>query len=218
MLVTLYSDDEILVIDKPSGLPSQPGEGVRVSVVEAVERDFGFRPFLVHRLDKETAGCLVVARDAKAAAKWTRLVESRELNKTYRAIVAGAPEGSSGQFTDAVLTRGGEKSAETSWHLIGSFGVTPRFSYLELELGTGRMHQIRLHLASHGLPILGDDKHGDFRLNKALRKEAGLKRLCLVSWSLELPGGAKVFASLPEHFTDFFARFPDATPEWLEPR
>jgi 23S rRNA pseudouridine955/2504/2580 synthase len=119
-----------------------------------------------------------------------------------------------------VSTRGGEKSAETSWRLVGSFGepAAPHFSYLELELGTGRTHQIRLHLAQHGLPILGDDKHGDFRLNKVLRKEAGLKRLCLVSWSLELPGETKVFASLPEHFADFFARFPDASPDWLKPR
>lgn len=218
MLSVLYQDDEILVIDKPSGLPSQPGEGVRISVVEAVERDFGFRPYLVHRLDKETSGCLVVARSSAAAAKWTRLIESRELGKTYRAIVSGAPSGEAGVFSDAVPTRGGEKSAQTSWRLIGSFGATPRLSYLELELGTGRMHQIRLHLAAHGLPILGDDKHGDFRLNKLLRKDAGVKRLCLVSWSLVLPGGTKVFASLPEHFAAFFRQFPDASPAWLEAR
>jgi 23S rRNA pseudouridine955/2504/2580 synthase len=216
MLSALYEDREILVIDKPSGLPSQPGEGVRISVVEAVERDFGFRPFLVHRLDKETAGCLVVARDAKAAAKWTRLVESRELRKTYRAIVAGAPREKAGRFDDPIPGKGGAKSASTAWKLLGSFGaaegaaVPQRFSYLELELGTGRMHQIRIHLAAHGMPVLGDDRHGDFALNKALRKEAGLKRLCLVAWSLELPGGRSVRAELPEHFADFFARFPDA--------
>jgi 23S rRNA pseudouridine955/2504/2580 synthase len=227
MIISLYEDREILVIDKPSGLPSQPGEGVRVSVVEAVERDFGFRPFLVHRLDKETAGCLVVARDAKAAAKWTRMVESRELRKTYRALVAGLPQGKAGRFDDPVPGRGGAKSASTAWRLLGSFGGNsgparesaapesdeasiPRFSYLELELGTGRMHQIRIHLAAHGLPILGDDRHGDFALNKALRKGSGLKRLCLVAWSLELPGGRLVLAALPEHFADFFARFPDA--------
>ena len=219
MLSALYEDREILVIDKPSGLPSQPGEGVRVSVVEAVERDFGFRPFLVHRLDKETAGCLVVARDAKAAAKWARLVESRELGKTYRAIIAGTPRGNSGSFDDPVPSRSGAKAASTAWRLLGSFGAAspasvpsdvPRFSLIELELGTGRTHQIRIHLAAHGLPILGDDRHGDFALNKALRKEAGLKRLCLVAWSLELPGGRLVRAALPEHFADFLARFPDA--------
>jgi 23S rRNA pseudouridine955/2504/2580 synthase len=216
MIAALYSDDEILVLDKPAGLASQPGEGVRVSVVEAVERDYGFRPFLVHRLDKETAGCLVVARSAAAAAKWSRLVETRELRKTYRAVVAGAPTGESGVFSESVPTRGGEKSAQTAWKLLGSFGAaigepaTARFSYLELELGTGRTHQIRVHLATHGLPILGDDRHGDFALNKRLRKEAGLRRLLLVAWSLDLPGGRCLRASVPEHFSFFLSLFPDA--------
>jgi 23S rRNA pseudouridine955/2504/2580 synthase len=208
MIAALYEDEEILVLDKPAGLPSQPGEGVRVSVVEAVERDFGFRPFLVHRLDKETAGCLIVARSAAAASKWSRLVESRELRKTYRAIVSGAPGAPSGRFDDPVPGRGGEKAASTAWRLLGSFGAS-RFSYLELELGTGRTHQIRIHLAAHGLPILGDDRHGDFGLNKRLRREAALRRLLLVAWSLDLPGG-RLRASLPEHFSAFLSRFPDA--------
>jgi 23S rRNA pseudouridine955/2504/2580 synthase len=208
MIAAIYEDDEILVLDKPAGLPSQPGEGVRVSVVEAVERDFGFRPFLVHRLDKETAGCLVVARSAPAAAKWSRLIESRELRKTYRAVVSGKPGSRSGAFTDPVPTRDGDKSASTEWLLLGSLGAD--FSYLELILGTGRTHQIRVHLASHGLPILGDDRHGDFALNKRLRSEAGLRRLLLVAWSLRLPGGRELHAALPEHFAAFLARFPDA--------
>lgn len=209
MLIPLYEDDEILVIDKPAGLPSQPGEGVRISVIEAVERDFGFKPFPVHRLDKETSGCLVVARSSKAAAKWSRLIEARELRKTYRALVSGRPSADSGTFSDAVSTRSGERSATTDWRLLESFGGGA-FSYLELELGTGRTHQIRLHLAANGLPILGDDRHGDFALNKSLRKERGLKRLCLVSWSLLLPGGRLVKAALPEHFASFLALFPDA--------
>jgi len=209
MIPALYQDDEILVLDKPAGLPSQPGEKVRVSVVEAVERDFGFRPFLVHRLDRETAGCLVVACTAEAAARWSALIESRELRKTYRAIVAGAPSGRSGRFDDSVPSRGVEKAASTSWRLLGTFGEG-RYSYLELELGTGRTHQIRIHLAAHGLPILGDERHGDFGLNKTLRREAGLKRLLLVAWCLTLPGGKLVRASLPEHFGDFLRRFTDA--------
>jgi 23S rRNA pseudouridine955/2504/2580 synthase len=221
MIAALYEDEEILVLDKPAGLASQPGEGVRVSVVEAVERDFGFRPFLVHRLDKETAGCLVVARTAAAAAKWSRLIESRELRKTYRAVVSGFPGAAAGRFDEPVRTRGGEKAAATSWRLLGSFGgegaagpvpagPLHRFSYLELELGTGRTHQIRLHLAAHGLPILGDDRHGDFAINKALRKEAGLKRLLLVAWSLDLPGGRRARASVPGHFEAFLSLYPGA--------
>jgi 23S rRNA pseudouridine955/2504/2580 synthase len=207
MIEALYEDDEILVLDKPAGLPSQLGEGVRVSVVEAVERDFGFRPFLVHRLDKETAGCLVVARSSTAAAKWACLVESRELRKKYRAVVSGAPGAAAGRFADPVRTGEGEKPASTAWRLLGSF---EGYSFLELELETGRRHQIRLHLAAHGMPILGDDRHGDFALNRRLRREADLRRLLLVSWSLELPGGRLVRASVPEHFADFLSRFPDA--------
>ncbi len=213
MIAALYEDEEILVLDKPSGLASQPGEGVRVSVVEAVERDFGFRPFLVHRLDKETAGCLVVARSAAAAAKWSRLIESRELCKTYRAVVSGAPGGASGTIDEPVAGRAGDKAALTLWRLLASYGgpASPcPCSLLELELGTGRMHQIRVHLASRGLPILGDDRYGDFALNKRLRKVAGLRRLLLVAWSLRLPGGRLVRASLPEHFAAFLALFADA--------
>lgn len=236
MIGALYEDDEILVLDKPSGLPSQPGEGVRVSVVEAVERDFGFRPYLVHRLDKETAGCLVVARTAAAAARWSRLIESRDLRKVYRAVVSGAPSGASGRFDEPVAGRDGDRSALTEWRLLGSFGgaaidrdgaerapganvafAAGRFSLVELELGTGRTHQIRIHLASHGLPIVGDDRHGDFALNKRLRKEAGLRKLLLVAWSLRLPSGQIVRASLPDHFAAFLAQFSCEWPIDAEP-
>jgi 23S rRNA pseudouridine955/2504/2580 synthase len=229
MIDALYEDDEILVIDKPAGLASQPGEGVRVSVVEAVERDYGFRPFLVHRLDKETAGCLVVARSGAAAAKWARLIESRELRKIYRAVVSGAPDAESGRFDDPVSGRDGEKTASTAWRLLYSFGTASGepdqagpaasaapssaqapYSFLELELDTGRTHQIRIHLAAHGMPILGDDRHGDFALNKRLRKEAGGRRLLLLAWSLDLPGGRRVTAVLPDHFAAFLSLFPDA--------
>jgi 23S rRNA pseudouridine955/2504/2580 synthase len=212
MMTALYEDDEILVLDKPAGLPSQPGEGVRMSVVEAVERDFGFRPFLVHRLDKETAGCLVVARSGPAAAKWSSLIESRTLRKTYRAVVSGSPDAAAGRFDDPLPGRDGDKAASTAWRLVGSFSS---FSYLELELGTGRTHEIRIHLAVHGMPILGDDRHGDFALNRRLRREAALKRLLLVAWSLDLPGGRRVRASVPEYLSSFLARYPDAPPAEL---
>jgi 23S rRNA pseudouridine955/2504/2580 synthase len=215
MIAALHEDEEILVIDKPAGLPSQPGAGVRTSLVEAVERDFGFRPFLVHRLDKETSGCIVVARDARSAARWSRLVETRALRKTYRAICAGAPRGEHGVFDAPIETREGEKEARTEWRLLGSFGAGDAtrpegYSYLELELGSGRSHQIRIHLAAAGLPILGDDRHGDFALNKLLRKGSGVKRLLLHALSLALPGGRLVAAPLPEYFRAFLARFPDA--------
>ena len=214
MLTALHSDAEILVIDKPAGLATQPGAGVRISLVEAVERDFGFRPFLVHRLDKETAGCIVVARDSRMAAKWTELIASRGVRKYYRAAVAGLPKVARGTFDSPVMVRGEERDAVTKWRLLGAFGIpeggaAPRFAWLELELGTGRTHQIRLQLAAAGLPILGDESHGNFALNKELRKSHGLRRLLLQAWRLELPGGIGVEAPLPEHFVSFFAAFAD---------
>ncbi len=212
MIAALYEDGDILVLDKPPGLASQPGEGVRISLVEAVERDYGFRPFLVHRLDKETSGCIVVAKSSPAAARWARLVESRELGKTYRALVSGESPGGSGSFSDRVPTRSGEKAASTAWRHLASFGgpAGTALSYLELVLATGRMHQIRIHLAAHGLPVLGDERHGDFGLNKRLRREAGLRRLCLHARSLTLPGGELVVAPMPPHFADIMSLCPGA--------
>lgn len=215
MIECLHQTDEILVLDKPAGLPVQPGEGVRTCLVDAVERDYGFRPYLVHRLDKETSGLIIVARDQRAASRWTRAIASREVGKFYRAVAAGQPSGSKGRFTEPVRVRGESLEADTGWRLIGSFplpaadGAEPplacALSYLELELGSGRTHQIRLHLAQAGLPILGDDRHGDFPLNKALRKSMGLKRLLLHARRLVLPDGASVAAPMPEHFVAFLA-------------
>jgi 23S rRNA pseudouridine955/2504/2580 synthase len=233
MIASLYEDEEILVLDKPAGLAVQPGAGVRICLIDAVERDFGFRPFLVHRLDKETAGLIIVARDPRAASRWTRAIGSREVGKFYRAVTGGSLKGGSGTMKEAVKVRGEEMSALTKWRSLGRFGSVvgrplgsmddsapfgalpgaagpPRFSYLELELGTGRTHQIRLHLAQNGAPILGDDLHGDFSLNKALRKEVGLKRLLLLSYRLVLPGGRRVTAPIPEHFQAFLSSFADA--------
>jgi 23S rRNA pseudouridine955/2504/2580 synthase len=232
MLDCLYEDGEILVLDKPAGLPSQPGEAVRISLVEVVERDFGIRPFLVHRLDRETSGCIIVAKSARAAAKWSALIESRELRKIYEAIAAGSPDGDKGIIEERLRTRSGERDARTDWRVLARFGATfavargstvgpegpgvdsgapgGAFCLLELELGTGRMHQLRLHLAAKGMPILGDDRHGDFALNKALRRKTGLKRMLLHARSLELPGGRMLRSPLPEHFRDFLRRFADA--------
>lgn len=216
MLTALYEESGILVIDKPPGLATQPGAGISVSLVEAVERDFGFRPFLVHRLDRDTTGCIIVARDSRNATIWTEMIAGREVVKTYRAIVAGSPPAASGTLDMAVRVRGVEKSASTQYKCIGSFGPEKGYSLLELELGTGRTHQIRLQLASAGCPILGDDAHGDFRLNKALKKSHKLRRLLLHAMRLVLPGGTQVTSPEPEHFAGFLALFPDA-PAWDSP-
>lgn len=212
MIACLYEDEDILVLDKPPGLSVQPGAEVKTSLLDAVERDYGFKPFLVHRLDKETAGLIIVARDSRAASLWTRAIASREVEKRYRAVSSGSPPGPAGRLTSPISVRGGEVEADTGYRVLARFGAGTGLdlSWLELELGTGRTHQIRLHLAGAGSPILGDDRHGDFALNKRLRREFGLRRLLLLSWRLVLPGGAMVTAPTPAHFLDFLGRFGDS--------
>ena len=209
MLEVLYRNEDILVLDKPAGLAVQPGAGIRTSLVEAVEAQFGFRPFLIHRLDRDTAGCLVVARSSRAASLYSSILADKErCQKIYRAVTAGIPESQAGIIRDEISTPSGFRRAETRWRLLAS-GCG--FSLLELELGTGRMHQIRIHLAGRGHPILGDDRHGDFALNKRLAREYGLKRLllCAVRLNLRTDPPVRAEASLPSHFRSFAAALGD---------
>ncbi len=209
MLEVLFRNDDILVLDKPAGLAVQPGAGVRTSLVEVVEQQFGFRPFLIHRLDRDTAGCIAVAASSQAASRYSALLADKgRAVKVYRALASGVPGAPSGVIRDAIEVRGERKEAETRWRILASGSG---FSLLELELGTGRMHQIRLHLAGRGHPILGDDRHGDFALNKRLGKEYGLKRLLLYAARLELPADPPVRAEAPPppHFGAFLAALGD---------
>lgn len=212
MIACLYEDEDILVLDKPPGLAVQPGAEVKTSLLDAVERDYGFKPFLVHRLDKETTGLIIVARTSRAANIWTKAIGSREVEKSYRAVTGGLPPKESGRLTGAIVLRGEAVEADTGYRVLARFGAEAglELGWIELVLGTGRTHQIRLHLAGVGAPILGDDRHGDFALNKRLKKEYGLKRLLLLSWGLVLPGGRRITAPLPGHFRDFLSRFSDA--------
>ena len=216
MIPVLYENEDILVIDKPAGLPAQPGEGVGACVVSVVERDLGFTPFLVHRLDKETAGCMVLARSSASAARFSELLRDRELGKIYRAICSGRPNLASGTYRDSLSIAGRTQEALTSFRVKSSFGLSTAwskgFSFLEFELGTGRTHQIRRHCALHAHPILGDDKYGDFALNRGLKKAFGLKGLLLWSFELAVPGLPRIYSSTPQHFRKFMIHFEDAPP------
>lgn len=207
MISVLYSDDELVVIDKPAGLPSQPGEGVGASVISVVQKDLGFVPFPVHRLDKDTAGCMMIARSGSIAAKWSELLSGREVRKRYRAICAGMPAREAGVYDDALSSEGGEKYALTRFRLLRPLRLADRadgeFSLVEFEIGTGRMHQIRRHCAMHGHPVLGDDRHGNFAINKSIKKDYRMKQLMLWAWRLDLPGIGAVESAVPPHFAGF---------------
>ena len=165
-------------------------------------------PLLVHRLDKDTSGVLLAAKTREAAALFSRLINGRKAVKQYTAVCSGRPKKDAGVINQELLIRGSMKSSETRYRVIKSGTLPPpearEYSVLELELGTGRMHQIRRHLAMNGNPVLGDDKYGDFSLNKTLRK-TGLKRLLLHASRLVIKGEVDidVTAPLPEYFLPF---------------
>jgi len=213
----LYEDDECLVINKPAGLAVQGGAGVSVSLDSLLARSFSPRPLLVHRLDRDTSGLLLVAKNKTSAARYSRLIgEGGAIAKHYLAVCFGAPEPGAGVIRNDIEIKGKKKNAETRYTALHSASLPALlpesrsgvFSVLELELASGRMHQIRRHMAFVGTPILGDDKYGDFALNKVLAKTLKLKRLLLHSFRLQIPPGRGVppldiHAPLPAHFSAF---------------
>jgi 23S rRNA pseudouridine955/2504/2580 synthase len=217
MIEILRESPELLFVRKPAGMSVQPGEKAGRCLIDVLEEQLGFRPFLLHRLDRDTEGVLALAKTRESAAAWSKAIESRAARKLYCALVSGGPEPASGRIEEDIVQHGERKSALTRYRTLAAYRVGGRsFSLLELELGTGRMHQIRIHLASLGCPILADDKHGDWKLNKEAAKSLGVKRLMLCARSLELDGADTVLSPWPDHFLAFFrlagAQAPEADP------
>lgn len=167
----LYQDSRVVIMDKPYGLQVHYG----TKATDHLERylhhlteDCAEPPRLAHRLDKDTAGCLVLARDGEAAARLGAYFLSGRIAKTYWAVVQGRPRQETGTIDMPLLKvriPGGSKvvvhldgkPALTDWRLLASDG---NLSWLELHPRTGRMHQIRAHCAYYGLPLLGDPIYG----------------------------------------------------------
>lgn len=208
----IYEDSEIFLINKRQGLAVQGGSGISHSVDSDLAAQVGQKIYLVHRLDKETSGLLLCAKNPAAAAKWTRLVGEKSVVKEYKALCFGAPKNPRGKISSDIAERGVKKRAETFYEVEKVFEIPqenrdessteksdaafPRaISLLRLRLGTGRTHQLRIHLAAEGFPICGDDKYGDFAANRFLKKNFGIKRLCLCAFRLTLPlaDGQKMF-------------------------
>jgi 23S rRNA pseudouridine955/2504/2580 synthase len=211
----VYEDEYCLILNKPAGLAVQGGRGVEVSLDRLLAEEYSPPPLLVHRLDKDTSGLILVAKTKEAAADFSRIFaegvpgggEGRGIIKQYLAVCAGRPEVDSGLISLDLEIKGSVKKSETRFKVLKG---GKDFSLLELELGTGRMHQIRRHLALTGNPVLGDDKYGDFRLNKELRREKGLKRLLLHAARLRIPGiGAQTPLDLEAPLPDYFKNFLD---------
>lgn len=200
----LYEDSDLLVIDKPAGLAVHGGSGVDLGLIEALRaaRD---EPFLelVHRLDKGTSGCLLVAKKRSALRSLQTQLREGLVKKTYLALVLGGwPKGL--ETVDAPLLKQNLPSGDNVVrpHVSGKnsvthFRVLKRYAnatLLEVDLETGRTHQIRVHSQMSGYPLVGDDKYGDDDPNRQARRR-GLKRMFLHAHRLSfiLPACEKRF-------------------------
>jgi 23S rRNA pseudouridine955/2504/2580 synthase len=221
----LYEDDLLVVIDKPAGLAVHGGSGVNHGVVEQLRAARPHAPFLelVHRLDRDTSGVLMLAKRRSALLALHRQLREGLVGKFYLALVKGRwrDEKRSVRLSlDKYVLGSGERRVAVSEegapaHTIFRLRRAWReWSLLEAELKTGRTHQIRVHLAHLGFPIAGDDKYGDFALNKALAPR-GLKRMFLHSARtvIEHPRTAAPLvleAPLPPALENFLAVLEDS--------
>ena len=183
----LHDDVDFFVIDKPSGLATQGGVGIKNSVENLMEKRLGQKIFLVHRLDKDTAGVLLIAKNSKAAGEFSEILQSSNTKKVYSACCFGIPGAEKGLWQQPIRNQ----RAKTEFFLKNSCTISGSemsfpLSVMGFVLHTGRTHQIRIHCAVNGLPIIGDDKYGDFKSNKAFGREFSVKKLQLICENLSI--------------------------------
>ncbi len=205
----LYEDRELLVLDKPAGLAVHKGSGLDYGVIELLRIMRPAEPFLelAHRLDRETSGCLALAKTA-SALRWIQdAFRAGRVEKRYLALVRGywnhGPREVDQPLRRNVL-RGGErmvealedgKPARTQFRPVN---LHKPASLLEASISTGRTHQIRVHAAHVGHPLAGDEKYGDDDFNRLMAEQFGLRRLFLHAHSLNLPlSGRDIAVSAP---------------------
>ena len=222
----LMEDEQMMAIDKPAGVAVHGGSGVSFGVIEQLRQARpGARMLeLVHRLDRDTSGVLLVAKKRSALTRLQDQFRDRETGKTYLALVKGQwpsnkkvidlplqryliPNGVGEGERRVRIAAKDDANAQRAITLVRVSRLVGDYSLLEVTIKTGRTHQIRVHLASQGYPIVGDDKYGDFELNKRLAAQ-GMKRMFLHAWRLQFvhpqTGRSEtVEALLPEELQNF---------------
>lgn len=228
-LTIAYEDEHCVVIQKPIGLPVHPGAGMApgaVTVLSGIawlykkwKLPFSSGHCLVHRLDKETSGCLLVAKTPEAHLALQKQFEERSVQKTYLALVAGTPKektalidaplGRHGQSRTRMAVIGASKTreAQTTYTVLSA---AKRASLLEVALHTGRTHQARVHLRAINHPIVGDETYAT-DVSRRLSRELEAPRVCLHAWKLAFtPIGTKktvtVTAPLPQDLLDMLQK------------
>lgn len=188
-LAVVFEDEALLVVDKPAGLAVHGGSGVSFGVIEQLRRQRPEARFLelAHRLDRETSGLLVIAKKRTALTVLHDMLREGRMEKRYLSLVAGRWMNPLQHVKAALhkyLTAEGERRVSVSREGKPAHSIVrlvrrwQSASLVEVELKTGRTHQIRVHLTHLGFPLCGDDKYGDFALNKQLERQ-GLKRMFL---------------------------------------
>jgi 23S rRNA pseudouridine955/2504/2580 synthase len=227
----LYEDDHLLAIDKPAGVAVHGGSGVSFGAIERLRQELPKQRFLelVHRLDRDTSGVLLLAKKRSALTALHAALRGGACEKHYLVLAKGLWQQQQGSEREVNLplhkyvTGSGERrvsvadagrEAQTRFILLKQIGA---YCLLRAELGTGRTHQIRVHLAHLGYPIAGDDKYGDFEANRVLAR-LGLKRMFLhaAEFSAEHPATAarlSIKALLPKELKHFLDTLDEVQPE-----
>ncbi len=209
--MVIFKDKNIIVLNKPSGLAVQGGTNTTRHIdglLDALKFEYNERPKLVHRIDKDTSGLLLLARNRQYADILTKAFREHRLQKTYLALVRGCPEPREGVI-NFTLEKIGERmqivedgqKALTEIKVLDNIGK--KYALVEAKPLTGRTHQIRVHLESIGTPILGDDKYFG---KERLRLKEVADKLYLHAYEIDLTSvyGKKTLirAALPQHFVD----------------
>jgi 23S rRNA pseudouridine955/2504/2580 synthase len=191
----IYEDNALLVLNKRAGIAVHEGKTVSkkesvLGILAAQYRDRGIKPQLVHRLDKDTSGLLLVAKNPESAKELESCFETGAVEKEYLCLLVGRLPNNEGKIDFPLPGRGGNPvRALTRYRVVKKFSEV---TLVRAAIETGRLHQIRLHFAKLGYPVVMDDQHGDFGFNKRFRKAYGLKRQFLHAEILKIQTKGKL--------------------------
>ncbi len=223
----LYEDERMLIVDKPSGMAVHGGSGLRYGLIETLRNARGEEHFLelAHRLDRDTSGCLILAKSMRSLRRLHEQLREGRIGKRYLLLVRGRWKGPDRTITSSLrkdMRTGGEAVVRVDQragkHAVTHFALRRQFegaSLLNAYLETGRTHQIRVHASHAGFPIAGDEKYGDEAFNRRMHA-LGLRRLFLHAERLEIPleGGSAVTVEspLPAELEDVFGALAPSQP------